>query len=128
MPQPTFYPTNNDLGALLTFSSATAGTQTSADMESGGAAGVQVNLNLSNIGTATVAATIQGKDSASTHYYPIVGATLAATGFATAMVYPGIATAAAAANGHLPEYWNVQAVITGASANVSGTLSAILLV
>jgi hypothetical protein len=133
MPQPSRYPVNLDLGTVLSFSSAGTGTSTSADLVNSYARGVQLNLNLANIATgtaavATIAATIQGKDQASTHYYPIAGLTATNSGFATAMVYPGIATAAAAANGHLPQYFNVQAIITGSSPNVSGTLSAILLV
>jgi hypothetical protein len=117
---------NVDTGTLITLAAQAAGTVNSADQTNYNGRGVKLGINLSALGAATtVTTTIQGKDAASGVYYNIISTTaVAAAGFATLEVYPGIAAVAnAAANDVLPRTWRVQQGVAGTN-TATGTVGA----
>lgn len=109
--------------SILTLAAQAPGTVTSADQTNFNGRGVKLGINVTadSAGTALVVVTIQGKDIVSGQYYTILSsASIAAVGFSTLQVYPGItATANVAANDILPRTWRVSITVSGA-----GTASA----
>ena len=75
---------------------------------------------------ATVTVNVQGRDAASGVYYTILSSPgIVATGFTNLTVYPGASTTANASTPQpLPRTWRVQAIVTGGSASVTGTVGA----
>jgi hypothetical protein len=99
---------NMDTAALINAAGATT-NQTSADQTNYNGRGVQVVLDMTNVGTGSVTITIQGKDAASGKYYPLlVGAAVTTNGTNVYTVYPAaLATANVSANAPLPRVWRV---------------------
>jgi uncharacterized membrane protein YccC len=131
MPQYPYSGVNNNLGALVTLAAASAGGN-SVDQNNAQARGVVVGVNISAItGTSpTLTVTVQGKDTASGEYYTLLESTaLAAVGFTTLTVLPGVTAAAnVAASLPLPATWRVLYAIGGTTPAVTGTIGACLLV
>jgi hypothetical protein len=107
---------NVDTGALITATGATT-TQTTADQTNYNGRGVKVVLDMTTVGTGSVTATIQGKDTASGKYYTLLaGAAVATNSTNVYSVYPGLpATTNVSANDLLPRTWRV--VVTANNAN-----------
>src|SRR5262245_48573575 len=107
---------NEDLGALITFTSQGAGTTGSAILNTpNDVRGIKIVINITLATTATLTVTLRGYDRASGATYTILAsAALAATGLTVLTVYPGLTAAAnTVANDHLPAQWDVSAAITG---------------
>lgn len=102
--------------ALTTLSAQGAGTVNSADQTNTNGRGVVLGINTTVDAAGSYTVAIQGKDIVSGQYYTIPGAitaAIAATGFTTLSVYPGIVAAAnAAVSWPLPRTWRVQVVVT----------------
>lgn len=115
----TFEPqkSNTDTNtALVTLTAQGAGTVNSADQTNTNGRGVVIGINTTVDAAGSYTVAIQGKDVVSGQYYTIPGAitgAIAATGFSTLSVYPGIVAAAnAAVSWPLPRTWRVQVVVT----------------
>lgn len=121
---------NFDTAALQTLAAAAAGTSTSADQTNYNGRGVNVVVDLTTVTTATVTVTVQGKDAASGKYYTLLTSTALATAGTTLLsVYPGNAVNANLdASLPLPRIWRVSTTIVGASAAVTGTIGASVIV
>src|SRR5262245_12342957 len=92
-------------------------TQTGADIQSPGARGVRLVVNMTAAGTGSITVAIQGKDKQSGQYYAILtGAAITTNSVNIYTVFPG-ATAAAnvTANDFIPEIWRW--VATAGNAN-----------
>ena len=102
--------------AVVTLTAQGAGTVNSADQLNVNGRGVVLGINTTVDAAGAYTVAIQGKDIVSGQYYTIPGAitgTIAATGFTTLSVYPGIVAAAnAAVSWPLPRTWRVQVVVT----------------
>lgn len=112
--------------ALINLLTAAASTVNSADQINYNGKGVKLGINLT-LTTGTLTIIIQGKDTISGQYYNIASsAALAAPGFTTLQVYPGITTTAnVSLSDVLPRTWRVQAVVGvggGVSATVGGSV------
>lgn len=131
MPQYPYFPVNNDLGAIVTLSAASA-SGASGDKTLVGARGIKVVVDITAItGTSpTLTVTIRGKDAASGAYYTLLAsAALSATGVTVLTVYPGIAvTANVSDSDHPPATWDVSYAIGGTTPAVTATIGACLLV
>lgn len=108
---------NTDANAtLVTLAAQGAGTVNSADQINTNGRGVVIGINTTVDAAGAYTVAIQGKDIVSGQYYTIPGAitgTIAATGFTTLSVYPGIVAAAnAAVSWPLPRTWRIQVVVT----------------
>lgn len=117
---------NYDLAAIITLTAQAAGTVNSADQTNYNNSGVVAGLNLTALGAATtVTLNIQGKDSASGVYYTIASTTaVAATGFTSLSVHPGITVVANSKIADiLPRTWRAQAVVAGTN-TATGTVGA----
>lgn len=91
---PTF-----DMGLVLSGTNATT-NQSSLDIYAQNFKGVTVVLDMTAAGTGSVTLSIQGKDSASGKYFPLVtGAAIIANGTSVYTIYPGITTATASTTG-----------------------------
>lgn len=101
---------------LVTISAAGAGTLNSADFLNINGRGVVLGINTTVDAAGAYTVAIQGKDVVSGQYYTIPGAitgSIAATGFTTLAIYPGIiAAAGAAVSWPLPRTWRIQVVVT----------------
>lgn len=102
--------------AVLTLTAQGAGTVNSADQLNVNGRGIVLGINTTVDAAGAYTVAVQGKDIASGQYYTIPGAitaAIAATGFTTLSVYPGIVAAAnAAVSWPLPRTWRVQVVVT----------------
>jgi hypothetical protein len=131
MSQNPYFPVNNDLGAIITLTAASANA-TSAQLSSAGARGVRVVVDITAItgSSPTLTVTIKNYDRASNSYYTVLAsAALTATGFTELTVYPGATvTANVSANDHLAQLWEVTAAIGGTTPAVTATIGACLLV
>lgn len=109
--------------SIITLAASVPGSYPSADQTNFNGRGVKLGINITadSAGTALVVVTIQGKDIVSGQYYTILSsASLAAVGFSTLVVYPGIAaTANVSASDVLSRTWRVSITVSGA-----GTASA----
>jgi hypothetical protein len=118
---------NVDTAALVTLTTAGAGTTNSTDQTNYNGRGLQIGVNITAVsGGQTLTIHVQGKDVASGTYYDIlVSAALAAVAFTQLTVYPGgITTANVATPQPLPRTWRVQAVVAGAGTTVTATVGA----
>lgn len=117
---------NVDTAALITLTAAAAGTTNSPDQTNYNGRGAQVGVNITVDTTCSALINIQGKDVASGQYYTILAsAALATAAFTNMTVYPGAAvTANVSIPQPLPRTWRVQAVLTGVSCAVTGTVGA----
>lgn len=118
---------NTDSAALVTLTTAGAGTTNSADQTNYNGRGVQVGLNITTAGgTPTLTCSIQGKDSASAVYYNILtSAAIGTTGFTNLTVYPGAAvTTNVSAAQPLPRTWRISCTVGGVTPSVSATIGA----
>ena len=131
MPQNPYSPFNNDLGAIVTLTAASAGGN-SPDLANGQGRGVKIIVDITAISgtSATLTVTIQGKDPASGSYYTLLaGAGLTATGVTVMTVYPAaVVTANVSANDHVPQFWRLLWTITGTTPSVTATLGGCILV
>ncbi len=117
---------NIDTAALVTLTTASAGTTNSTDQVNYNGCGVQIGINITATTAQTLTVHIQGKDIASGTYYDILVSTaLAAVAFTNLTVYPGTAASANIdGNAPLPRTWRVQAVVGGAGSTLSATIGA----
>lgn len=108
---------NQDTAALITAAGATT-SQTGADQTNYNGRGLQVVLDMTNVGTGSVTLTIQGKDAASGKYYTLlVGAAVTTNSTNVYTVYPGAAaTANVSAPMPLPRVWRVITTANNANA------------
>lgn len=119
--------TNVDTGALLTLTDSAAGTFHSTDQLNNCGSGLNGIIDLTKATSASVVVSIEGKDVASGKYYTILSSA-ALTTISTTLF--SIFPEAAAGGGWslvralLPRTWRVTVVITGGSADVSGTIGA----
>jgi hypothetical protein len=131
MPQTPYYPVNNNLGAIVTLSAASASGDSPAQI-SGQTRGVKVVVDITAIsGTSpTLTVTIEGYDSASSTWYTLLASSaLSATGETVLTVYPGVSvTANQSASDHIPAKWRVAYTIAGTTPAVTATIGACLLV
>ena len=122
--------TNTDLNASQLIAGVGATTsQNTPDQTNPYGRGVKVIVNVTNAGTGSITATIQGKDPGSGAYYTILAsAAIVANSVNVLTVYPGApATANVSANDALPRQWRV--AITANNANpVSYSVGATVLV
>lgn len=86
--------------------------------------GVTVGINTTQDAAGSYVVNIQGLDVVSNTFYTIAStAAIAAPGFATLTVYPGVTVAAnAAVSAPLPRSWRAQAVVT--TGPISATVGA----
>lgn len=123
--------TCKDLGALLTFIDAGAGTTDSADQVNTSSRGVRVVVDITEkTGTIDVVATIQSKDKASGKYISrLSSASLTAVGTVELTVHPDLADSSNVADqGFLGEEWRVRVVSgTGSTPVFTATVGACLL-
>jgi hypothetical protein len=131
MPQTPYFPPNIELaGPLATLTAASTGTYTTTQNTTAGANGVMVRLYVSAATgtTPTVTLNVQGYDPSSAQYFTIAtsGAfSVAAAGFYTLTVYPGIAAGASpnvGANAVVPVNWRISYTIGGTTPAVTGTI------
>ena len=116
---------NNDAAAsIVTLSAAGAGTVNGAQQVNYNGRGVQVGINLTTVTTCSVVFNVQNYDTVSGQYYTLLSsAALTTTGFTNLQVYPGVtATANVSLSSVLSRFWRVQAVLTGGSCAVTGTV------
>lgn len=129
-----FNGTNNDRArnnvdaqsALLSLATAGAGNSASGDQTNYNGRGVQIGINITEIGASTsVVFTVRGKDVVSQQYYMLLAsASLAETGFYLLTVYPGVTSVAnQAAAQVVPRTWDVEATVTGVG-GVTATVGA----
>lgn len=107
----------NNIAATVLASAAQTTTQTSADIITFNGRFIDVILDMTIVGTGSVTITINGKDSASGKYYPLlVGAAVVTNGTNVYRVGPGLVAAAnAVANFALTRV--IQIVVTANNAN-----------
>jgi hypothetical protein len=93
---------------ILTSASRTASNQ-SADLSNYFNTGAYVIVDVTNAGTGSITVAIEGKDSVSGKYFPILAsAALVANGTTTLMIYPGAAPATNLVGASfLPRSWRV---------------------
>ena len=123
-------PYNSDFGAVLTNTARVPGTYNSVQESNTSYVGVICTWNQTAAsGSPSTTIAIQGYDSASATYQQLaISGALTATGTPTSvMVSPGIASSGLPNSGvsvlfHLPRYWRVQEVITGANTTSTGTV------
>jgi hypothetical protein len=123
-------PYNSDFGAVITNTARAPGTVNSAQQSNASYGGVVCTwYQASASGSASTTIAIQGYDSASATYQQLAisGALTSSTTPVSVMVYPGIASSGLANSGvsasfHLPRFWRVQQVNTGASTTSTGTV------
>lgn len=117
---------NMDTAALIALAAAGASTVNSPDQTNYNGRGINVVINLTIVTTATVTINLQIKDAASGVYFTVLSsAGLVSAGSTLLSVYPGITTSAnSSVSAVLSRTWRVQAVIVGASAAVTGTVGA----
>lgn len=98
----------------LTLAAAGAGTFNSGPFINPNGRGVTLGINTTIDAAGAYVINLQGQDVASGAWYTIgSSASIAAAGFATLTVYPGLTAAAnVAINANLPRTWRIQAVIT----------------
>lgn len=129
MNQPTYFPLNNNLGALVTLTAAASGSA-SPDQLNSRNRGVTVGINVTAMtGTSpALTVTVQGKDPVSGTYYTLLASpSITATGYSTLVVYPGVAvTANQSASVPLPQQWRVLTAVSGTTPAVTATVSAVL--
>lgn len=129
MNQPPYVTPNTGLGTLVNLAAASVGVN-SIDLVNGVNRGVTLFVNISALGgtSPTLTVTIEGKDPVSGQYYTVLeSAALAAVGFSTLTVYPGVAvTANETASATLPQVWRVTTAIGGTTPAVTGTISGCL--
>jgi len=109
-------PASPVLSGGQSYSGATT-AQTGSDVQSPGARGVRLVVNMTNVGTGGITVIIEGKDKQSGVYYPILtGAAIATNLTQILTVFPG-ATAAAnvTANDFLPEIWRWRVTVANAN-------------
>lgn len=111
-----------DLGTILTASGATT-AQVSTDIPNGNFRATKVALNLTAV-TTSVVLVIQGKDSVSGLYYPILTSTaVSATGLTIYTVLPaGPVSANSYVNDFIPAWWRVTVTPTGAATFTVGAV------
>lgn len=109
---------------LLTLTAQGAGTVNSPSSVNPWGRGVTIGINTTVDAAGSYLVNIQGLDVASGTFYTIAStAAIAAVGFQTLTVYPGItATANVSVNAPLPRTWRVQAVVT--TGPISATVGA----
>ncbi len=122
-------PYNSDFGAVFTNTARVPGTYNSPQLSNNSYLGVICTWNQTAAsGSPSTAINIQLFDSASNTYQTLgTGlSSLTATGTPSSiMVYPGIASSGLLAGtvlAHLPRFWRVQEVITGANTTSTGTV------
>lgn len=129
MPQNPYSPVNNDLGAVVTLTAASA-SGNSAQFTNPQGRGVRVVVDITAItGTSpTLTVTIEGYDRASGQYYSLLAsAALSATGVTELLVYPGVGvTANVSASATVPQLWRVAYTIGGTTPAVTATIGACL--
>lgn len=127
MPQYPYSPVNNDLGAVVTLTAASA-NGTSAQLNNAQARGVRVVIDITAITgtTPTLTVTIQSYDAASNTYNTLLAsAALNATGVTELLVYPGAAaTANISADAVLSPKWRIAYAIGGTTPAVTATIGA----
>ena len=120
--------TNRDLGALITLTSAGAGTTNSDLQYNTGGRGVSVVVDLTkNSGTIDVVVTIQTYDPAGANYIDrLSSVSLTATGVTEYIVHPDLTAAAnSITKNFIREQWRVQLVSgAGVSPNFTCTVGA----
>ena len=123
---------NVDLGALLTLTAQSVGTLASADQLNSNGVACKVVVNISAIsGTVpTLTVIIQGKDTVSGLYYPLLtSAALAVGGLTVLEVYPGaLSVANLLASVSLPRTWRVSATVGGTGPSVTATIAGQIIV
>lgn len=99
---------------LLNLVAAGAGTINSATQCNPWGRGVTLGINTTVDAAGSYVVNIQGYDVVSQQFYTLAStAAVAAAGFATLTVYPGVTVAAnSAVSAPLPRSWRVQAVVT----------------
>lgn len=119
---------NADSAAIVTLTATAASTVVSADQANLSGKCANVVMDLTTTTTASVVATIQGKDAASGKYYTLLaGAAKTANGTTLMVVCPGTTVAANVATDFpLPKTWRVSVVISdnAGTAAVTGTIGA----
>jgi hypothetical protein len=105
---------NGNVTAPLVLTAQGAGTVNGAAQTNVNGRGVILGINTTVDTAGAYAVNLQGFDAVSGTWYTIASsASIAATGFATLTLYPGIAaTANVAVSSVLPRTWRVQAVVT----------------
>lgn len=108
---------NGNSNITVLTSGARTTTQTSSDLTNYNSKGLKVVLDMTNVGTGNVTLTINGKDSISGKYYPILtGAAVSTNSTNVYTVYPGVTVAAnAAVSDVIPRTYQV--VVTANNAN-----------
>lgn len=123
--------TTRDLGAILTFAAAGAGTTNSNDQVNPSSRGVAIILDITaKSGTIDVVVTIQKKDSASGKYIDVLSSvSVTATGTTVYLVHPDLTAAAnSIAKDILFEQWRVKVVSgAGSTPSFTATVGAVLL-
>jgi hypothetical protein len=98
---------------LLTLTAAGAGTFNGPSSINPWGRGVTLGINTTVDTAGSYVVNIQGLDVASGQFYTIcTSAAIAAAGFSTLTVYPGITASASAFSAPLPRTWRVQSVVT----------------
>jgi hypothetical protein len=108
---------NLDNISLVSAAGATT-TQTSADQTNYNGRGVKVVLDMTNVGTGSVALTVQGKDPISGKYFTLLtGANVTTNSTNVYTVYPGVTSVAnVSASDIVPRTWRVNVVANNANA------------
>ena len=119
---------NLDTGVLLTMTAAGASTLKSVTLPNREFKGCIVGINLVTVTTATVVVHVQGQDVASGTWYDLaVSQPLTTAGFTALTIYPGLLSNSTSFPLMLPSTWQIEVVITGGSAAVTGTVGASLI-
>jgi hypothetical protein len=120
---------NTDATAsLLTLTAQGAGTVNSATQINTNGRGVAIGINTTVDAAGAYVVNLQAQDVVSGTWYTIASsASIAATGFATLTLYPGITVAAnTAVSAPLTPTWRVQAVVT--TGPITATIGAAVIV
>lgn len=116
--------TTDTVAPLINLAAQGAGTVNSPIQCNPWGRGVTVGINTTVDAAGAYVVNVQGLDVASNTFYTLAStAAIAAVGFATLTVYPGVTVAAnAAVSAPLPRSWRVQAVVT--TGPISATVGA----
>jgi hypothetical protein len=121
---------NIDTAALITLTTSSAASTTSANQTNYNGRGVKLVLNVTAIATGSVVLTLQGVDAASGASYAIAASgAISATGTYVLAVYPGASVADTQANSVsasqvVPRTWNgkVAGTVTGLTCTLGGSV------
>ena len=84
--------------------------------------------NFGTVTSASIVITIYGKDAVSSQYYALLAsAAITTSGTTNLQIYPGLLSTATSADALLPLTYRITAVVTGASAAVTGTIGGSLI-